>query len=74
MNALSEGYIKIEELGSYRNQFKESRKFVKYLDKHPNHFKNLDEQKIEEKEKNNMVFKRELERRDFLNFDGSMMR
>lgn len=43
LSALSEGDIKIEQLGQYRHTFKESKKFVKYLRSHPYHYQRLAE-------------------------------
>lgn len=41
LTAIKEGELKIETLGQYRNKFKGSKKFQKYLKTHPNHEKNL---------------------------------
>lgn len=74
LSALSEGDIKIEQLGQYRHTFKESKKFVKYLKSHPNHYQRLNEQKNIESEKSNLKYKKERERRDFNNFNTDFMR
>ena len=74
IQALADGEIKIEELGRYRHNFKDSNKFSKYLKSHPNHERQLQEQKHEEKEASNLFYKRELEKIDFDRFDGSWMR
>jgi hypothetical protein len=68
LSAIKEGDLKIETLGQYRNNFKDSKKFKKYLNTHPNHEQKLQEQKLFEKEKRNEKYKKEQEVKDFNNF------
>ena len=57
LTAVNSGDIEIEQLGMYRNHFKKSRQFTKYLKTHNNHEQKLGEQKAIEKEKKDMKYK-----------------
>ena len=65
LTAIKEGELKIETLGQFRNNFKDSKKFQKYLKTHPNHEVKLKEQKIFEQSKTNEKYKKELEISDY---------
>ena len=68
VSAIQAGVLKIDTLGQYRNNFKNSKKFQKYLKTHPHHEKNLVEQTVREKDKKNEKYKKALEKEDFRNF------
>ena len=74
LTALSEGVIKIEQLGEYRRNFKQSKNFEKYLKTHPNHERDLVQEKYGEKEKSNLIFKKKMEIQDFLNFNTEFIK
>ena len=72
LTAIKEGELKIETLGQYRNHFKESKKFQKYLKSHQNHEQKLLEQRQFEKNKTNEKYIRELEKEDFRRFENKL--